>query len=63
MIPTSLFLLTLSVLCVIGVRHFRRAGNKVGFWIMLIVTLIVAGFAAFITVVTILFMTGPPLTW
>jgi hypothetical protein len=63
MIPTDLFLCTLTVLCVIGVRHFRRAGNRIGYWTMLIVTILVAAFAAFLVVVTIIFLLGPPLVW
>jgi len=63
MIPTALFLWTLSALCVIGVRHFRRVNNQIGFWGLLLVTAVVAGFAVFVTVIAIVFLTGPRLTF
>lgn len=63
MIPSALLLWALLALCVIGVRHFRRTGNKIGYWGMLLLAVVMAGFAVFLTIVTILFLSGPPLVW
>lgn len=61
MIPSALLMWALLALSVIGARHFRRKGNKIGFWAMLLISVGLAGFALFLTVATILFLTGPPL--
>lgn len=63
MIPSALLMWALLALSVIGARHFRRKGNRIGFWGMVLVCVILAGLGLFLTVVTILLLTGPPLVW